>query len=115
VVCRIISSPLALLTISSLGARLSRLISPDRASTSTVDLSSCLVVVVSEADQASTVCYVHPLASVALPLTKVVVMMYTRASASDYDDWEAVYGNHGWGSKDLIPLLKKVWAPRKNC
>ncbi|KAI0301549.1 alcohol oxidase-like protein [Multifurca ochricompacta] len=34
--------------------------------------------------------------------------MYTRASASDYDDWEKVYGNPGWGSKDLIPLLKKT-------
>lgn len=35
-------------------------------------------------------------------------MMYTRASASDYDDWETVYGNKGWGSKELIPFLKKV-------
>ncbi|EPQ54594.1 alcohol oxidase-like protein [Gloeophyllum trabeum ATCC 11539] len=33
--------------------------------------------------------------------------MYTRASASDYDDWETKYGNAGWGSNDLIPLLKK--------
>jgi alcohol oxidase len=38
-------------------------------------------------------------------------MMYTRAAASDYDDWETVYGNVGWGSKDLIPLLKKVHFP----
>ncbi|KAJ3475835.1 hypothetical protein NLI96_g11573 [Meripilus lineatus] len=36
------------------------------------------------------------------------VTMYTRASASDYDDWETKYGNPGWGCKDLIPLLKKV-------
>lgn len=36
------------------------------------------------------------------------VAMYTRAAASDYDDWETIYGNSGWGSKDLIPLLKKV-------
>ena len=36
------------------------------------------------------------------------VMMYTRGSASDYDDWETVYGNGGWGSKDLIPLFEKV-------
>ena len=36
--------------------------------------------------------------------------MYTRAAASDYDDWENVYGNNGWGSKNLIPLLKKVRA-----
>ncbi|KAJ7745758.1 GMC oxidoreductase-domain-containing protein [Mycena metata] len=34
--------------------------------------------------------------------------MYTRAAASDYDDWETVYGNSGWGSKDLIPLLRKT-------
>jgi alcohol oxidase len=34
--------------------------------------------------------------------------MYTRAAASDYDDWEQMYENPGWGSKDLIPLLKKV-------
>ncbi|KAJ7237305.1 GMC oxidoreductase-domain-containing protein, partial [Mycena haematopus] len=35
-------------------------------------------------------------------------MVYTRAAASDYDDWETLYGNMGWGSKDLIPLLKKT-------
>ena len=35
-------------------------------------------------------------------------MFYTRAAVSDYDDWENVYGNKGWGSKYLIPLLKKV-------
>ncbi|KAF4597574.1 hypothetical protein EYR40_008036 [Pleurotus pulmonarius] len=35
-------------------------------------------------------------------------MKYTRASASDYDDWETLYANEGWGSKDMIPLLKKV-------
>lgn len=33
-------------------------------------------------------------------------MVYTRSSASDYDDWEIVHGNAGWGSKDLIPLAK---------
>ncbi|KAI0920510.1 hypothetical protein AcW1_002232 [Taiwanofungus camphoratus] len=33
--------------------------------------------------------------------------MYTRAAASDYDDWETVHGNLGWGSKDLIPFLRK--------
>ena len=38
------------------------------------------------------------------------VLMYTRAAASDYDDWENVYGNKGWGSEHLIPLLKKVGA-----
>ncbi|KAN0140567.1 hypothetical protein V8E53_001776 [Lactarius tabidus] len=35
-------------------------------------------------------------------------MMYTRPAASDYDDWETVYKNPGWGSKDLIPLLRKI-------
>ncbi|KAJ3554310.1 hypothetical protein NP233_g12447 [Leucocoprinus birnbaumii] len=35
-------------------------------------------------------------------------MLYTRASASDYDDWETVHGNKGWGSKSLIPLLRKA-------
>ncbi|KAH8989706.1 hypothetical protein EDB92DRAFT_1947153 [Lactarius akahatsu] len=35
-------------------------------------------------------------------------MMYTRPSASDYDDWETVYQSPGWGSKDLIPLLRKI-------
>ncbi|KAI9453449.1 alcohol oxidase-like protein [Lactarius psammicola] len=35
-------------------------------------------------------------------------MMYTRPSASDYDDWETVYRNPGWGSKDLIPFLRKI-------
>ena len=38
-------------------------------------------------------------------------MMYTRASASDYDDWEKVHENPGWGSNDLIPLLRKVFSP----
>ncbi|KZT29805.1 GMC oxidoreductase [Neolentinus lepideus HHB14362 ss-1] len=33
--------------------------------------------------------------------------MYSQASASDYDDWETVYGNEGWGYKDLLPLLRK--------
>jgi hypothetical protein len=41
--------------------------------------------------------------------SNVTVMMYTRAAASDYDDWESVYDNPGWGSKHLIPLLKKVF------
>ncbi|KAH9174550.1 alcohol oxidase-like protein [Lactarius sanguifluus] len=35
-------------------------------------------------------------------------MVYARPSASDYDDWETVYQNPGWGSKDLIPLLRKT-------
>lgn len=32
-------------------------------------------------------------------------MMYTRASASDYDDWNT----EGWSFKDLKPLLLKVY------
>lgn len=34
--------------------------------------------------------------------------MYTRASASDYDDWVTKHHNPGWGYKDLLPYLKKV-------
>ncbi|KAJ7364301.1 GMC oxidoreductase-domain-containing protein [Mycena albidolilacea] len=34
-------------------------------------------------------------------------MMYTRASPSDYDDWENL-SNPGWGAKDLIPLSNKA-------
>jgi alcohol oxidase len=30
-------------------------------------------------------------------------MMYTRASASDYDDFQA----KGWSTKELIPLMRK--------
>ncbi|KAF8262162.1 alcohol oxidase [Lactarius quietus] len=40
--------------------------------------------------------------------SSVNVMLYTRPSASDYDSWETVYQNPGWGSKDLIPLLRKI-------
>ena len=40
----------------------------------------------------------------------IQVLVYTRAAASDYDDWENVYGNKGWGSEYLVPLLKKVRA-----
>jgi hypothetical protein len=43
-----------------------------------------------------------------LVLIAAIVMVYTRASASDYDTWEEVHENPGWGSKDLIPLLKQV-------
>lgn len=34
-------------------------------------------------------------------------MMYTRASASDYDDWNT----EGWAFNDLKPLLLKVTLP----
>ncbi|KAI0651206.1 alcohol oxidase-like protein [Trametes meyenii] len=33
--------------------------------------------------------------------------MYTRAAASDYDDWANVYENRGWSAADLLPLLRK--------
>ena len=42
-------------------------------------------------------------------------MVYTRASASDYDDWKTVYENPGWGSNDLIPLLRKVGVLGSTC
>ncbi|KAF9036275.1 GMC oxidoreductase-domain-containing protein [Panaeolus papilionaceus] len=35
-------------------------------------------------------------------------MAYTRGAASDYDDWETIHGNKGWGSSSLIPLLKEA-------
>jgi len=36
--------------------------------------------------------------------SSINVMMYTRASASDYDDWRT----EGWTFDDLKPLLLKV-------
>ncbi|KAG2144022.1 GMC oxidoreductase-domain-containing protein [Suillus cothurnatus] len=36
--------------------------------------------------------------------SSVNAMVYTRAPASDFDDW----GVDGWGSENLIPLMKKV-------
>ena len=38
--------------------------------------------------------------------------MYTRAAASDYDDWARVHGNTGWSASDLLPLLRKVRRAR---
>ncbi|KAA8917356.1 hypothetical protein TRICI_000495 [Trichomonascus ciferrii] len=38
-------------------------------------------------------------------------MMYTRASASDYDDWQA----EGWKTKDLLPLMKKHETYQRPC
>lgn len=35
-------------------------------------------------------------------------MMYTRAAASDYDDWERKFSNPGWGSQVMVEMLKKV-------
>lgn len=34
--------------------------------------------------------------------------MYTRAAASDFDEWETEHKNPGWGSDKIIPLLRKV-------
>ncbi|KAK7041424.1 hypothetical protein VNI00_009290 [Paramarasmius palmivorus] len=39
--------------------------------------------------------------------SSVNFVMYTRASASDYDDWEKL-GNPDWGSNSLIPLSNKA-------
>ncbi|KAF8135622.1 hypothetical protein EV363DRAFT_1551232 [Boletus edulis] len=41
-------------------------------------------------------------------IANIIDMMYTRAAASDYDDWETICNNPGWGSKDLLPLLRKT-------
>lgn len=38
----------------------------------------------------------------------VLVMVYSRTSASDFDDWANVYGNKGWDAKSLMPLIRKV-------
>ncbi|KAJ7772260.1 GMC oxidoreductase-domain-containing protein [Mycena metata] len=38
-------------------------------------------------------------------------LYYNRPSASDLDDWVNEYGNDGWSSKELIPLLIKVLSP----
>ena len=38
-------------------------------------------------------------------------MMYTRASASDYDDFQA----EGWKTKELIPLMKKHETYQRAC
>lgn len=51
-------------------------------------------------------------ASVLLLISLLLVAMYTRAAASDYDDWATVYGNKGWSSADLLPLLRKVRLQR---
>ncbi|KAF8904338.1 alcohol oxidase-like protein [Mucidula mucida] len=34
--------------------------------------------------------------------------LYNRPAASDFDAWETDFGNPGWSSKDLIPLLQKA-------
>lgn len=35
-------------------------------------------------------------------------MTYTRPAASDYDDWERLYDNPGWGFESLRPLFQKL-------
>lgn len=37
--------------------------------------------------------------------------MYTRAAASDYDDFQA----KGWTTKDLLPLMKKCETYQQAC
>lgn len=39
------------------------------------------------------------------------IKMYTRASASDYDDFQA----EGWSTKELIPLMKKHETYQRAC
>lgn len=38
-------------------------------------------------------------------------MMYTRASASDYDDFKM----KGWTTKELIPLMRKHETYQRSC
>ncbi|KAK0231695.1 GMC oxidoreductase-domain-containing protein [Armillaria nabsnona] len=40
--------------------------------------------------------------------SSVNFMLYNRPAASDFDCWENEFGNEGWGSKDIIPLLQKA-------
>ncbi|KAJ7039912.1 GMC oxidoreductase-domain-containing protein [Mycena alexandri] len=40
--------------------------------------------------------------------SSVNFMLYNRPAASDFDAWETDFGNAGWSSKDLIPLLQKA-------
>ncbi|KAF8171077.1 GMC oxidoreductase-domain-containing protein [Mycena galopus ATCC 62051] len=35
-------------------------------------------------------------------------MVYNNPAASDFDDWENEFGNVGWSSKELIPMLQKA-------
>ncbi|KAF9563188.1 hypothetical protein CPC08DRAFT_334488 [Agrocybe pediades] len=46
--------------------------------------------------------------------SSVNFMMYMRPAPSDYVDWETNHGNKGWGSKELIPLLKKAETYQPN-
>ncbi|TFL03300.1 hypothetical protein BDV98DRAFT_563991 [Pterulicium gracile] len=40
--------------------------------------------------------------------SSINVSMYTRAAASDYNEWETVHGNSGWGFTDLLPLAERL-------
>ena len=40
--------------------------------------------------------------------------MYTRAAASDYDDWAYQHENPGWSFADLLSLMKKVRVDLRN-
>ncbi|TCD63024.1 hypothetical protein EIP91_006087 [Steccherinum ochraceum] len=40
--------------------------------------------------------------------SSVNFMIYTRGSASDYDDWETKHGNSGWGFNDMLPYFRKL-------
>ncbi|TCD60832.1 hypothetical protein EIP91_009421 [Steccherinum ochraceum] len=40
--------------------------------------------------------------------SSVNFMLYTRGSASDYDDWEIKHGNPGWGFEGMLPYFKKA-------
>ena len=63
-------------------------------------------------DSASAVGLASTVSQLSLPQharnSPFIVMVYARPDASDFDDWETTYKNAGWGSRDLIPLLKRV-------
>ena len=44
-------------------------------------------------------------------LTTAMMKMYTRASASDYDDFQA----KGWTTKELLPLMRKHETYQRAC
>jgi choline dehydrogenase len=39
--------------------------------------------------------------------SSINAMVYTKGSDSEYDHWESL-GNKGWGSKDFVPIIKKL-------
>ncbi|KAJ7143342.1 GMC oxidoreductase-domain-containing protein [Mycena crocata] len=40
--------------------------------------------------------------------SSVNFMLYNRPAASDFDAWEEEFGNLGWSSRDLIPLMQEA-------